>query len=247
MRTIFFLILSFACVTSFYSQEEPKQIVLDTSAVEKTFIIDENLMQDIKEDSDFNYERTYTQENWWSNFKRWVNQLWNQFLEAIFGDLDSNSFIYLLTQILPYIIVIGVVMFIIWLFIKLNPGQNVLEGIEGNKVYFSNEEELIKTKDLEKLKNDALDRKNYRLAVRYWYLQTLQNLDQLELIEYEFEKTNADYASELVHQSFADSFMKTTNYYNFAWYGGFDVNEIQFQKINRLFKELQEHISQKNE
>lgn len=230
-----------------HAQDEETPLQLDTSSIEETLIVDESLMQEIKEKSEFNYERTYNDVTWWDDFTRWLSQKWNQLMNALFGDIQPDSFIYFLTQVLPYIIVIGVIIFIIWLFIKLNPGQNVLAKTEKNEIYFSNEEELIKTKDLAKLKAEALEKKNYRLAVRYWYLQTLQNLDRLELIEYEFEKTNSDYAEELKSKSFAESFKQTTNYYNFAWYGGFDVNEIQFQKINQLFNKLHERINQKNE
>lgn len=230
------------------AQDEQSPLQLDTSTIEETLQIDEDLMQDIKDRSEFDYDRTQnTNQSWWSDFMNWLNQRWNKLMNAIFGDIKPDSFVYFITQILPYIIVGGVIIFIIWLFIKLNPGQNVLAKTEKNQIYFSNEEELIKTKDLAKLKAEALENKNYRLAVRYWYLQTLQNLDRLELIEYEFEKTNSDYAEELKTKTFAESFKQTTNYYNFAWYGGFEVNEVQFQKINRLFNQLQERINQKNE
>ena len=232
---------------SFLLAQEKQPILVDTSKIEKTLAVDEELTQEIKEMSEFDYERTVETDSWWSEFKQWLDKKWKQLLEAIFGDIQPDSFIYFLTQVLPYLIVAGVIIFIIWLFIKLNPGQNVLAKTEKNQIFFSNEEELIKTKDLAKLKADALENKNYRLAVRYWYLQILQNLDQLELIEYEFEKTNSDYAEELKLKAFASSFKQTTNYYNFAWYGGFDVNEIQFQKINQLFNQLHERINQKDE
>lgn len=245
-KTLFFIS---ALLTLFFlqAQEEQTPLQLDTSSVEETFAIDEELMQEIKEKSEFDYEVVTTDTTWWDEFTRWLGQKWDQLMNAIFGDIQPDSFVYFLTQILPYIIVIGVIIFIIWLFIKLNPGQNVLAKAEKNQIYFSNEEELIKTKDLAKLKAEALEKKNFRLAVRYWYLQTLQSLDKLELIEYEFEKTNTDYAEELKTKPFAESFKQTTNYYNFAWYGGFDVNEMQFQKINQLFHQLHERINQKDE
>ncbi|GGE43179.1 DUF4129 domain-containing protein [Psychroflexus planctonicus] len=230
-----------------HAQDEETPLQLDTSSIEETLIVDESLMQEIKEKSEFDYERSFTEESWWDDFTNWLSQKWNQLMQAIFGDIQTDSFVYLLTQILPYLIVIGVVIFIFWLFIKLNPGQNVLAETKKNQIFFSDEEELVKTKDLAKLKAEALENRNYRLAVRYWYLQTLQKLDKLELIEYQFEKTNTDYAEELKAKPFAESFKQTTNFYNFAWYGGFDVNEIQFQKINQLFNQLHERINQKNE
>lgn len=246
MQKLTLFIFGICCFLQSFAQNNTAELQMDSTKVEKTFTVDEDLMQEIKDKKEFNYEQYVSEESWWNTFTNWLTQKWNQLLEAIFGDIRPDSFVYFLTQILPYIIVAGVIVFIIWLFIKLNPGQNVLSKTEGNQVYFSNEEELIKTKDLAKLKEDALQQKNYRLAVRYWYLQILQQLDKQELIEYQFEKTNTDYAEELRNKEVVASFKQTTNYYNFAWYGGFDVNEIQFQKINQLFRELQQQISQQH-
>lgn len=247
MRYSIFIFMTLWNLFFLQAQEEQTSLQLDTSAIEETLKVDEVLMQDIKQKSEFDYQQSFNEQNWWNDLTRWLNQKWNQLMNAIFGDIQPDSFVYFLTQILPYIIVAGVIIFIIWLFIKLNPGQNVLTKAEKNQIYFSNEEELIKTKDVAKLKAEAVENKNYRLAVRYWYLQTLQNLDRLELIEYEFEKTNTDYAEELKTKTFAESFKQTTNYYNFAWYGGFDVNEVQFQKIDQLFHQLHARINQKDE
>ncbi|WP_188406825.1 DUF4129 domain-containing protein [Psychroflexus salis] len=221
--------------------------MVDKNSIDKSLEIKESVIQEIKSKSEFDYQKQFQQESWWDDFTEWLNGKWKDLLQAIFGDIEPDSFVYFVTQILPYLILGLVIIFIIWLFIKLNPGQNVLAEPKRDKVYFSNEEELIKTKDLNKLKADAMANNNFRLAVRYWYLLILKDLDDLELIAYEFEKTNSDYAQELQNLSFANSFKQTTNYYNFAWYGGFDVNELQFQKIDRLFIQLQQQINKKHE
>lgn len=246
MQKTLFLFFLFLITGLALAQVKSADVQTDSLNLEKTLTIDKELMQSIKEKDEFDYNRSYTEETWWSNFTSWLNKKWNQLLQAIFGDIKPDTFVYFLTQILPYLIVGGVIIFIIWLFIKLNPGQNVLAKTEQSEVFFSNEEELVKTKNLAKLKEEALKKQNFRLAVRYWYLLILQNLDKLELIEYEFEKTNTDYANELQSKSFVGLFKESTNYYNFAWYGGFEVNEIQFQKIDRLFSHLQTQINQKN-
>lgn len=243
MQKILYFIFLLTTFLQSYAQNKTLHVQIDTVQIEESLLIDEELMQEIKEKNEFNYEQYVSEESWWENFTIWLSKKWNQLLETIFGDIQPDSFVYFLTQILPYIIVGGVLIFIIWLFIKLNPGQNVLAKAESNQIFFSNEEELIKTKDLVQLKEDALQKKNYRLAVRYWYLQILQQLDKRNLIEYQFEKTNTDYAEELQHKDFVISFKQTTNYYNFAWYGGFEINEMQFQKVNRLFQQLQQQIS----
>lgn len=243
---MYFMLWIFFSVVPCWAQADSIRPISKETPLVKTWEVDTQLMEEIKNRKEFDYNQAISEDSWWDEFTRWINLQWNKLLEAIFGNIEPQSFVYFLTQILPYIIVIGVLIFIVWLFIKLNPGQNVLAKAEKNQLYFSKEEELVKTKDVAKLKEEALLNKNYRLAVRYWYLQTLQRLDQLAIIHYEFEKTNADYLKELKSSSFSEAFQHSTNYYNHAWYGGFEVNELQFQKINRLFTQFHQQINQQH-
>ena len=128
------------------------------------------------------------------------------------------------------------------MFFKLNPGARLLKSKEEPANFFTEEEEIIKTKDIKKLIDKALRNQNYRLAVRYYYLLILKRLTEAELIDYEFDKTNSDYISEITSETINTGFKKATNLYDYIWYGNFTVTETDFNKAQQTFKHLETTI-----
>ncbi|HBY68162.1 MAG TPA: DUF4129 domain-containing protein, partial [Flavobacteriaceae bacterium] len=84
-------------------------------------------------------------------------------------------------------------------------------------------EEIIRSKNIRELIEKALQNKEYRLAVRYYYLLILKKLTDAELIDYEFDKTNTDYIAEITSDTVILPFKKATNLYDYIWYGNFTV------------------------
>ena len=162
------------------------------------------------------------------------------------GDYHPGSFLGILIRILPYSLVAGVVFFLVWLFIKLNPGAKVLGSQKTPKVFFTEEEEIIKTKNITELIDKALQNNDYRLAVRYYYLLVLKNLSEKQLIDYEFDKTNSDYIKELKSTDVTQGFEKATTLYDYIWYGNFDVTQENFGKAQQTFNDLERLISKKS-
>ena len=64
-------------------------------------------------------------------------------------------------------------------------------------------------RNLDKLADEAIDQKDFRLAVRYLYLNCIKRLDIKNIIRYANDKTNYEY-----------------------------LKEIQFSEISRTFKSL---------
>jgi len=135
-----------------------------------------------------------------------------------------------------------VVGLIIFLFIKLNPGNTVLKEGETGKVFLSEDEQIIKEKDIPDLVENALAENNYRLAMRYSYLLILKELDKYHLIEYEAQKTNTDYLAELKPGSIADHFKTITHLYDFTWYGGFSLKRKRFEKARDEVQKIKNEL-----
>jgi disulfide oxidoreductase YuzD len=112
-------------------------------------------------------------------------------------------------------------------------------------VSITDEEELIKTKDISKFIEKAIQQKNYRLAVRYYYIHILKQLEQQQFISWEQQKTNDDYSNEISEETIQSSFIKLTRLYDFVWYGNFAINEIEFAKIETDFIEINHLIHKK--
>ena len=102
----------------------------------------------------------------------------------------------------------------------------------------SDDEALIRDKDLSKLIQEAISKGNYKLAVRYYYLLLLKNLSEKELISWQQEKTNEDYIKELSNNKLNTDFEKLTYLYDYVWYGEFIIDKEKFLQAEVNFKKV---------
>lgn len=249
MYKLFLFIGFFYCLT--IQATTAQDSVTDASTKEVRYDVDSQVqppnfnqetIEDFKADDDFDYTEVEAGENWYTKFKRWLNRMWHRFWQWLIGDYEASPFWSVVIQMLPYIIVAGIVGFIAWLFYKLNPGAKMLRSQNTPEVFFTEEEEIIKSKDIQKLIAKALEAKDYRLAVRYYYLFILKRLTNAEFIDYEFDKTNSDYSKELSEKKVASDFNKATNLYDYIWYGNFEVTAEDYKKAERTFRHLETQI-----
>lgn len=99
-------------------------------------------------------------------------------------------------------------------------------------------DQSAKTADYGKLIAQAVSSRNYRMAVRYHYLQSLQKLSSKGAIELVANKTNYQYVSELSGKKYKDLFASLTLHYEYVWYGEFDIDENVFNSIQNKFKQF---------
>ena len=248
MRFIFFFLIVFcfgiasANVQDTIAVAEKIELQYDKNSSVEKIRFDSEKIENFKNDKEFDYSEAENADNWWSRFKRWIGELLNSLFNWLFGDWQPNGFWSFIINILPYLIIGGIIAFIIWLFYKLNPGARLLRSQDKPDVFFTEEEEIIKTKDIKKLIKKALKNQDYRLAVRYYYLLILKKLRDAELIDYEFDKTNTDYFSEITSEEIRLQFKKATTLYDYIWYGSFAVTEDDFQKAEKTFTNLENQI-----
>lgn len=97
------------------------------------------------------------------------------------------------------------------------------------------EEEILSPDKLDELINDAVHQKDFRLAVRYLYLKTLQLLNERGLIRLDSKLTNHDYVRQVQPQEKRSEFVRLTNLYEYAWYGEYQLTEEQFARAKTNF------------
>lgn len=102
------------------------------------------------------------------------------------------------------------------------------------------EEKLSATTDYLQLVRNAETEKDYRLAVRYLYLQALQKLSASGLIKYAADKTNHQYVRELYGKPMKDEFASLTLHYEYVWYGAFEIGEIIYPQLKKRFIQFAE-------
>ena len=91
------------------------------------------------------------------------------------------------------------------------------------------------TIDYEKEQQIAASQHDFRMAVRYQYLQVLALLANNNTIEYKREFTNRDYLQQLQGTTQYAAFKKLTQHFEYAWYGKFAISPPAFEAIEKDF------------
>ncbi len=81
----------------------------------------------------------------------------------------------------------------------------------------------------------AVNKGNYRLAIRLMYLQLLKDLSQKGIIKYKQERTNNDYVAQLSNTSYYKSFFQLTRNFEYVWYGQFEIKSEAFKIMQNSF------------
>jgi len=231
---ILFLFISAAV----FSQQDSLVVKYDTkNLVEKREFSSKNL-DTYRDSSDFNYTEVKQEDGFFGMIWSWVKRILTKVLSWFFGVEPAVGIMLTLIKILPYIILFIVLILILKFFLKIN-SRNIISGKNDKaKVIITQDEEIILNKNIEELIEKAIAQKNYRLAIRYYYLLVLQKLQEKEFIIWEQQKTNEDYIKEIKENNITSKFRNVTNLYDFVWYGNFEINEIEFSKAADSFVNL---------
>ena len=89
----------------------------------------------------------------------------------------------------------------------------------------------------------AESQQNYRLATRLYYLWLLKKLIDGKQIKFHINKTNRDYCQEMRANKYIDDFEKCTSFYNYVWFGEFNIDEATYAKIQTQFRTLIDRFS----
>lgn len=225
-----------------WGQEKSEEIQFDDAPLVEHSIT-ENDLQSYRDNPDFDYEVLEKKRTWWDDFKDWFLNLLLRFFQWLFGGAKAVGYLAVFLKLAPYIL-LGILIFIlIKFFLNVNANRLQLAKKEDAFVSLSEEEHIIKNADIPELIRKALSDKNYRLAIRYYYLLILQLMSDKELINWELQKTNSDYLKELSTSNFQVPFETITRLYDYIWYGNFDLDELKYLKAEHDFVKLQKTLT----
>lgn len=154
-----------------------------------------------------------------------------------------NIFAFFMTSIFPFLLG-GFIIFVIlktmlgidarfWK--KTNSSKKISEKL----IY---EDEDIHELNLETLLQQAIENKDFRLAIRYYYLTTLKGLSNKELIDYHKDKTNSEYLFEIENKEMRTNFSYLSYVYSYVWYGEFSVDENSFKVAQNKYQSFLKSI-----
>lgn len=241
MRYIFIILTCFLFSFLTFAQETEHADYYDDSLIEKQ-TISENDLQNYKSDKDFNYLEAEHEDNFFDKAVRWLRNALRKFWEAIFGVGTAKGFIYFMFRVFPYLVLGFLIFMLVRFFLKVNSNKLILKDREKGQINYSEEEQIIKNKNISALITEAVKQKNYRLAIRYYYLLALKNLTETDNIEWKPQKTNEDYIKELNTSNFKFDFENITKIYDYVWYGEFNIDALKFESLKLPFESLNNTI-----
>ena len=89
--------------------------------------------------------------------------------------------------------------------------------------------------DYEKEISKAVAVGAYRAAIRFWYLRTLKELADRNIIDYRHGKTNSDYVNGLYGSRYYQPFFRLTRNFEYTWYGQFPLSPEAYQMMQTDF------------
>jgi hypothetical protein len=141
-----------------------------------------------------------------------------------------------------WLIAIGVVLFVIYrLFLS---ERGLFAAPARNKKLQVEEEPVADEEYLDQQLKEAIRKGNYRLAVRFLYLQTLSKLSDKGWLQLSPDKTNYQYVKELSKPQYKNEFARITLHYEYAWYGDFTIEEEIFKPVKQEFEQFHLKLKQ---
>jgi len=90
--------------------------------------------------------------------------------------------------------------------------------------------------------DEAYRNKDYRECVRLNFLYALKKLSDKDLIQWKAGKTNDDYMRELKEHPTKPTLQELRLYFDYAWYGHFEVDEDTYRTIRNVFGDFSNKI-----
>lgn len=183
--------------------------------------------------SDFDYESNKASD---TNIINSVLRKIFGWISDVFGFTPDINYKYLEYGIYGILAVLA--LYLLIRFLLESPVTDVFKKEDSKIDGFNFKEETIDQIDFEDLIQKALKNNDYRLAIRYLYLKSLQVLAQKSIIDWHYKKTNIDYLNEINNSTVKKSFQKVSYVYDYVWYGEFEIDEELFQKTQTEFSTL---------
>jgi hypothetical protein len=217
IRTLL-LCLFFTTLGPLHAQETDT-VLPDSSGVEVRQM-DTEVLTTLKADPDLDYGRSPSAINLWERFKRWLNSLINSLIGAA---VSVVALIYVILRLMK---------------VNVNMFYTGKQAATPHGVL----DEDIHAMDFDKLIQEALQRNEYRLAIRLLFLKSLKLLADKHHILWQPGKTNHDYLNELSTQHLKTGFNELNFYFEYAWYGNFTINETLYKKVDALYNNWKTNV-----
>lgn len=212
--------------------QKSEERVDTTQVIQRSF--DEDEVNKLKNNPDFDYKQPPTvAENLWSRFVEILSQFFRNLIE---GATSTH-----LGRIALYGVGLIALIFLIMMIMRVNAFRVFYTGADRGSMATALHENIHEL-DFQKLIREALAKKEYRLGIRLVFLQALKMLADGHVIDWQAGKTNCEYVNEISNQELKTDLNELSFYFDYAWYGNFQVSEEIFRKSEVALNDLKNKL-----
>ena len=231
----FYLLIAVVVPTNAFAQfaefrvKPPDQFVTDSASYEFRSL-DKEIIEEIKKNDEFSYAESPTQgTTLWQRVLAWLLDFFTR-LFYLGGQSSVGKY-------LIYGLIIAALIFTILKLLNV-PHTSLLQRTSAQNINYKIENEDIHLIPFESQIAAAIEVKNYKLAVRLYYLFALKNLTDSNLIEWKPGKSNAKYIKEIKLKPVRNAFVSLSQLFDYCWYGGFEIDKVIIDRSRDIFKNL---------
>ncbi|MFK8010094.1 MAG: hypothetical protein AB8H03_27315 [Saprospiraceae bacterium] len=127
----------------------------------------------------------------------------------------------------------------------LAPSNKKIKPQAAIPITLANIEERIHESDLDRYIREALEKENYPMAVRLYYLAIIKELSLKKWIKWKKDKTNRDYIRELSTTNWHSNFRSVTTLFEKVWYGKKEIGGMDFRaSVQPQFQDMLKETQQ---
>lgn len=149
-----------------------------------------------------------------------------------------------LVEFFKWFFIIGAIL-ILALLIYRFVGEGNIFGKQSKRIYapsvaidLEKIEENLHDAELDPLIRQAINQKQYALAIRLYYLAIVKELSISNVIQWKKDKTNREYLREMRQSTLFEPFKSTTSIFEKVWYGDSALQESDFNILQPAFQDL---------
>ncbi|AZA92147.1 Uncharacterised protein [Chryseobacterium nakagawai] len=185
--------------------------------------------------NEFDYSVSKPRESFWQKLLKKIDRIFR----SIFGEtvFEKSSQLTVALVRLFAIILVGFLLYFIIKYILGKDGSFIF-GKKNKKLDLNVEElhenihEINFPESIAKFEHAG----DYRSAVRYQFLFILKKLSDKKLINWNPEKTNKDYVTELKAAHLKNEFFDLSYIFDYVWYGEFNIDEQSYQRFKNQYQ-----------
>ena len=150
------------------------------------------------------------------------------------GAFNGMGFLF---YIFLFLFAVALIFLIYYLFVNSERKGAKIDGTVIEDFEAVNPTEIPLT-ELQRLLQEALAKKDYRGAIRIYFIFIIRDLAEKRWIHWEKEKTNFHYLREMSGKNEFDDFNVSVSYFEFIWYGKREIDAEKFEEIRPKFTRL---------